>query len=81
MPHALGNYARLAPMQMNRPFFFHFEVFAQEHIDGTFEEIQKLILVGMHFPLVPFSRYVHSEAAHLSTLELHRENLNRGNRT
>jgi hypothetical protein len=60
---------------MEYAFVLHPEVSAEEHVDGTFDQVQQLVLMRMHLPLVAFPRSVDGEVAYSATVELHGEEL------
>jgi hypothetical protein len=72
MPHSLRNDARLTLTEMEYPFVLQPELSAEEHGDDTFDQVEQLVLMRMHLPLVAFPRCVDSEQAYPATIELHR---------
>ena len=52
------------------------KVGSEETINGTMEEVQQFILLGMHLPLVPQPGRVHREHADLPPIKFHWEEFN-----
>jgi len=50
---------------------------AQKDIDFALEEVEQLVLLGVHFPLVTHSRGLHGENTHMTTIELNWQELDR----
>jgi hypothetical protein len=52
------------------------EIGTEEDVDGALEEVQQLVLSGMHFPLVAHTGRLHGENTDVPTIELDGEKLN-----
>jgi len=54
-------------------FVVQLEISPEEHVDGTLEQVQELVLIGMHLPFVALSSCCHGEMPCLATVELYRQ--------
>jgi hypothetical protein len=70
VPHALGDQAGFSFVEANRPLFLPIEIWTQEDLDCTLQEVQQLVLFGMHLPFVPNTRRLHRKDANAPPIEV-----------
>ena len=80
VPHPLRDEAGLTLTETNRLFLGTLEIRSEEYEYFSFKEVQQFILFRMDLPLVAHSGCLHGKDAHVTTIELHREILDRGHR-
>jgi hypothetical protein len=56
---------------MNYLLFACLELSSKEDVKSAFEQIEELVLFGMHFPFVTCPWRIDRENAHPATVELH----------
>jgi hypothetical protein len=74
MPHSLRNNAGLALVKVNNLFVGVLDLGPENHVNGTFDEVQQFFLVRMHFPFVPYTGSIHGEDSDVPSIEVHGEN-------
>ena len=76
VPHALRDQAGLSLVEVNGLLFWPLGVGPQEDVHCTLQEVQQLVLFGMHFPFVPNTWRLHGKDANVTSVELDRQELN-----
>jgi hypothetical protein len=80
VPYSLRNHTRLPMANMeNRFVVTGFEIRSQKQVNCAFEQIQEFVLFGMHLPFVTHPGRRNGQNAYPTTIELHGQELNRGN--
>lgn len=72
VPHPLRNHARLTLVEVERVLLPSFEFCSNEDVNGALEQIEELVLFGMHLPFVTYPRRSHRQDTHQATVELYR---------
>jgi hypothetical protein len=49
------------------------DIRTKEDVDGPLEQVQHLVLIGMHFPLVAYAGRLDGQKADVTTIELDRK--------
>ena len=71
VPHSLRNHARLTLLEMKYLLFAYLELSSKEDVNSAFDQIEELVLFGMHFPFVTYPGRIDRENADPATVELH----------
>ena len=71
VPRSFRNHARLTLLEMKYLLFAYLELSSKEDVDSAFEQIEELVLFGMHFPFVTYPGRIDRENTHPATVELH----------